>query len=172
MGMCVPCATRASNCPTLRADRISAAKGKSVSVLSSRVLSGMIASTRAPGAMVSKACSRISRSSSGERSSSGAPFPVTEGAGLLLMFDYLLPKLYETSPPRCQRPSPSAVVRSALDARRAALRERAHLLDGRHRGVAGEGRQERAVRPAELQGLFGRFPVEQAVEEAGGEAVA
>src|SRR5919205_1538907 len=55
---------------------------------------------------------------------------------------------------------------------RAALGEGAHLLDGGHRRVAGEGRQQRAVRPAELERLLGRLAREQAVEEARGEAVA
>src|ERR687888_356150 len=122
----------------------------------------MMASTRAPGAMVKRACSSIARSSAGERSSSGAPFPTTEGAGLLLIIFLPLRTFMKTARPFCQLPPRAARVSSvlelsALDARRAAFGERPHLLDRRHRRVAGEGRQERAVRPAELQGLLGRL---------------
>src|SRR5262249_25759643 len=60
----------------------------------------------------------------------------------------------------------------ALDAGRAALGERDDLLQARHRGVARERREERAVRPAELERLVGLRAAQQAVDEAGGEAVA
>src|SRR5215831_12794737 len=41
----------------------------------------------------------------------------------------------------------------ALDSRRAALGECPHLLERGHRRVAGERREQRAVRPAELDGF-------------------
>ena len=41
-----------------------------------------------------------------------------------------------------------------------------------HGDVAGEGGQQGAVGPAEAEGFFGRSPGEQAVDQAGGEAVA
>src|SRR5437762_1659088 len=85
IGTCVPWATSASSRATLRAARISAAKGNSRSVLSSRVLSGMIANTHAPGLMRDSACSRIARSSPADRSDSGDPFPMKAGDGWLLM---------------------------------------------------------------------------------------
>src|SRR5215471_1726441 len=59
-----------------------------------------------------------------------------------------------------------------LDACRPALGEGAHLLDRRHGGVAGEGGEQGAVRPAELDRLFRRFAGEKAVEEAPRKAVA
>src|SRR5579883_2928500 len=61
---------------------------------------------------------------------------------------------------------------SALDPGGAAPREGAHLLEGRHRRVAGERRDERAVRPPEPHRLLGRLSGQEAVEEPGGEAVA
>ena len=65
-----------------------------------------------------------------------------------------------------------APARSPLDPRRPALREGAHLLERRHRGVAGERRDQRAVRPAELDGFLGRLARQQPVEKPGREAVA
>jgi hypothetical protein len=59
-----------------------------------------------------------------------------------------------------------------LNARRAALGEGLHLLERRHGGVAGESGEQRAVRPAEFDGLLGRFARQQSVEKAGREAVA
>ena len=47
-----------------------------------------------------------------------------------------------------------------------------NLLCGRHGGVPGERGQQRAVRPAEPQRLFGLGPGHQAVEEARTESVA
>src|SRR5437764_11985958 len=59
-----------------------------------------------------------------------------------------------------------------LYARRTSLCKCAYLLDSRHRCVARKSCQERAVRPAEFDGLFRRFTREQAVEEPGREAIA
>ncbi len=67
----------------LRAARVSATKGKSRSVLSSRVLSGMIANTRASGDTSESAWSRIARSLPAERSESRDSLPMTAGGGLL-----------------------------------------------------------------------------------------
>src|SRR2546423_3020268 len=142
MAPCVPCATSASNWATLRSDKISAAKGKRMSVLSSRVLSGMMARTRAPGATLSSACSRISRSSPGDRSNSGEPLPIKDGEGLLLII-LLAPSL------------PLRVLTLALDARRSAFCESSYLFQRCHGCVAGEGSHERTMRPTELQGLLG-----------------
>src|SRR5437879_561452 len=53
--------------------------GKRMSVLSSRVLSGMIASTRIPGSMRRSAGSTMARNSAFVRSRSGDPWPTTVG---------------------------------------------------------------------------------------------
>ena len=50
--------------------------------------------------------------------------------------------------------------------------ETAHFGETRHRGVAGRGHRQRAVRRAVLDGASRGSPVEQAVDQAGGEAVA
>src|SRR6266542_747974 len=60
---------------------------------------------------------------------------------------------------------------SSLHPRRAAPREISHLLEGRHRRVARERRQQRPVGPAELDRFLRLLAREQAVEEPGGKAV-
>src|ERR1039458_6282504 len=60
----------------------------------------------------------------------------------------------------------------ALDARTAAFGKSADLFEGGHGGVAGEGGEQRPVSPAELDGFLRGLTGQQAVEEAGGEAVA
>src|ERR1035438_9926368 len=60
---------------------------------------------------------------------------------------------------------------SALNPRRAALGKRAHLLQGRHRGVAWEGGQQRAMRPAQLHRFRRVFTSQQTVDEPGRVAV-
>jgi hypothetical protein len=54
----------------------------------------------------------------------------------------------------------------------AAFGERMHFFHGGHGRVARECGEQRAARPAELDGLFREFAGEQAVEETGGKAVA
>jgi hypothetical protein len=49
------------------------------------------------------------------------------------------------------------VSSAGTDARGAALGKRAHLVERRHRRVAGERGQQRAVRPAQLDGLLRRL---------------
>ena len=61
---------------------------------------------------------------------------------------------------------------SPLDAGGAALGKRPHLIQRGHGRVAGECRNQRAVRPPELDGVFMRFAAHQAVEHSGGEAIA
>ena len=61
---------------------------------------------------------------------------------------------------------------SSLNSRRASLGERPHLLDRRHRRVARERRDQRAVCPAEPDRLLRRFAGQQAVEQARRKAVA
>ena len=64
------------------------------------------------------------------------------------------------------------VGRLALHAGRAALGKGLDLGKLRHAHVAGKGRQQRAVRPAQPQGLLGRTAGQQAVDQPGREAVA
>src|SRR5690349_10588009 len=61
---------------------------------------------------------------------------------------------------------------SAAYARAPAAGQRAHFLARRHRGVARRGHRERTVGRTELEALLERLSLEQAVDEAGGEAVA
>src|SRR5580658_2641419 len=58
-----------------------------------------------------------------------------------------------------------------LNSGRSALCEGPYLVKCRHGSVAGEGGEQRAMRPAQLDGFSGVFAVEQAVDEAGGEAI-
>src|SRR5208283_1705990 len=59
-----------------------------------------------------------------------------------------------------------------LYARRSAAGERDNLVQRRHGRIAGEGRQQRAVRPSQLDRLFRRLAVEQPIDEASREAIA
>src|SRR5574337_332768 len=72
---------------------------------------------------------------------------------------------------RRMKPMDSLGRRLSLDARRATLCKGAHLLHGGHGGVTREGRQRRAVRPAQLARLFRLLAREEAVEQAGRKAV-
>src|SRR5262249_8942565 len=53
-----------------------------------------------------------------------------------------------------------------LNAGGAALGERFHLLQRRHGDIAGKGRQQSAVRPAEAEALFGRGAGDEAEEQS------
>lgn len=55
---------------------------------------------------------------------------------------------------------------SALNARRAALRQRANLVKGCHGHVTRKSRKQRAVCPSQLHRLFRRLTVENTVEES------
>src|ERR1019366_300137 len=59
-------------------------------------------------------------------------------------------------------------MKSALDAGRAALGKGHDLFDRRHRGVAGKRRQQRAVRPAEIDGFLLGRAAQQAIEKSCG----
>src|ERR1035441_1601330 len=61
---------------------------------------------------------------------------------------------------------------SALDARRTALGEVAHLLKARHRRVTRKGREEGAVCPTKIEGALRLFSCEETVNETRREAVA
>src|SRR5580658_4965524 len=61
---------------------------------------------------------------------------------------------------------------SARDPRRAAFHDAFDLGERGHAGVAGGGHGESAVRHAALDGPVNAFAGKQAVDEAGGEAVA
>src|SRR5947199_10268062 len=63
-------------------------------------------------------------------------------------------------------------VRLPLHPRRAALGKRLDLVQGGHGNVTVEGGKQSAVGPAEAQGFFGGAAGNEAVDEAGGEAVA
>src|SRR5437868_894379 len=56
-----------------------------------------------------------------------------------------------------------AIPPLSLNSRGATFGEGPHLLHGRHGGVAGESREQCAVRPSELHRLLGRFAGEQAI---------
>src|ERR1039458_6682587 len=61
---------------------------------------------------------------------------------------------------------------SALDARRTALGEVAHLLKGRHCRVTRKGREEGAMCPTKIDGALRLFSCEETVNETRREAVA
>ena len=62
-------------------------------------------------------------------------------------------------------------ARSSLNTGRTAPREVPHLPEGRHGRVAWEGREQRAVRPAEIDCGLRLLTSQQAVEESRCEAV-
>jgi hypothetical protein len=68
-------------------------------------------------------------------------------------------------------PTKSKCPHSALDARRATSGKRPHLFECRHGRISREGRQERAVRPAKIDGFLFWLAREETVEKTGGKPI-
>ena len=82
-----------------------------------------------------------------------------------------IPPVHEILLDICAPFTPTKWALPTLNSRRAASGKRPHLLDLRHRRVARERRDERAVRPSELQRLLRRLAVQQAVNQSRREAI-